>query len=271
MTEPMTPERAQEIRAGVASVKPEVSPDLAPLDDPFVIALAAKLNAIAPSPAPRSLGVELALYEARALAGAGPLLYLRQDAAKLAETKAEIDLLRAELDAVQRRYTEDTAELKRTVDKAEAELKKYVGVEPTVADESAYLTRCLNAVREVCDTAEKQATRWEQPLPVPEWVATVREAAHGERPEPLTPIPLHWDRLVMHPDGSEDDQTIVCCMTEDGRPAALFLDDEHREALGLQLIDPDGDSATADCPACGCIDRECTSCRASCAATEVQS
>lgn len=60
----------------------------------------------------------------------------------------------------------------------------------------------------------------------------------------LTPIPLRWDRLVMHPAG-EDDHTIVACMTDDGRPAALFLDDEHREALGLQLVDPDGDGETA--------------------------
>ncbi|MFB6776557.1 hypothetical protein ACFCX0_03800 [Streptomyces sp. NPDC056352] len=65
----------------------------------------------------------------------------------------------------------------------ETELAKYVGKEPTIADEMAYLQRCLNDVYEVCDQAEKQATRWEQPLPVPEWVATVREAADGERPD----------------------------------------------------------------------------------------
>jgi hypothetical protein len=51
----------------------------------------------------------------------------------------------------------------------------------------------------------------------------------------------------MHPTG-EDDQTIVACMTDDGRPAALFLDDEYREALGLQLIDPDGDSESDTTP-----------------------
>ena len=63
----------------------------------------------------------------------------------------------------------------------ETELAKYVGKEPTIADEMAYLHRCLNAVYEVCDQAEKQATRWENPLPVPEWVAVVREAADGVR------------------------------------------------------------------------------------------
>lgn len=68
-------------------------------------------------------------------------------------------------------------------EKAEGELKKYVGVEPTVADENAYLTRCLNAVYEACDQAEKQSTRCEHPLPVPEWVVTVRQAADGDRPD----------------------------------------------------------------------------------------
>lgn len=65
----------------------------------------------------------------------------------------------------------------------EAELAKYVGKEPTIVDEMAYLRRCLNAVYDVCEQAEKQAARWEQPLPVPEWVAVVREAADGVRPD----------------------------------------------------------------------------------------
>lgn len=63
------------------------------------------------------------------------------------------------------------------------ELAKYVGAEPTIAEEMQYLSRCLDAVRDVCDATEKQATRWEHPLPVPEWVAQVREAASGERPD----------------------------------------------------------------------------------------
>jgi hypothetical protein len=43
-------------------------------------------------------------------------------------------------------------------------------------------------------------------------------------------------------------------MTDDGRPAALFLDDEYREALGLQLIDPDGDCEAEATP---CSDPPC--------------
>ncbi|WP_326768805.1 hypothetical protein OG978_33555 [Streptomyces sp. NBC_01591] len=65
----------------------------------------------------------------------------------------------------------------------EAELAKYVGKEPTIADETAHLQRCLNAVYELCDETAAQSTRWEHPLPVPEWVAAVRQAADGQRPE----------------------------------------------------------------------------------------
>jgi hypothetical protein len=42
-----------------------------------------------------------------------------------------------------------------------AELAKYVGAEPTIAEEMAYLSRCFHAVHDVCDEAERQATRWE--------------------------------------------------------------------------------------------------------------
>lgn len=75
------------------------------------------------------------------------------------------------------------AERAAEIERLRIELAKYVGKEPTVAEEMAYLNRCLDAVHEVCDAAEKQATRWEHPLPVPEWVGVVREAADGERPE----------------------------------------------------------------------------------------
>jgi hypothetical protein len=53
------------------------------------------------------------------------------------------------------------------------------------------------------------------------------------------PIVASWDRAVIHPDDPTE-PTIVCCRTDGGKPVALVLDPEHREALGLQLIDPDG-------------------------------
>lgn len=66
-------------------------------------------------------------------------------------------------------------------------------------------------------------------------------AIRKERDE-STPLTIRWDRTVIHPEPAEDgdDETIVCCLTENGHPVALFLDDEYREALGLVLVDPDG-------------------------------
>jgi hypothetical protein len=54
------------------------------------------------------------------------------------------------------------------------------------------------------------------------------------------PLRVRWDRTVIHSTGPGDD-TIVCCLDQHGRPVALFLDDELREALGLSLLLPDGD------------------------------
>lgn len=75
------------------------------------------------------------------------------------------------------------------------------------------------------------------------------EVLHDNETEP---IPARWDRTVIHPhhpNGDTDGDTIVCLLADDGtrRPIGLFLDDEHRDALGLQLVDPNGDdTAPAD-------------------------
>jgi hypothetical protein len=55
----------------------------------------------------------------------------------------------------------------------------------------------------------------------------------------MDPLVIRWDRTVIHPDPTTSDDTIVCCLTDDGQPVALLLNDELREALGLQLVDPD--------------------------------
>lgn len=57
----------------------------------------------------------------------------------------------------------------------------------------------------------------------------------------MDPLIVRWDRTVIHPKRAGQD-TIVCCLTEDGRPVALILNDEYREALGLALVDPDPDN-----------------------------
>ncbi|MFI8448193.1 hypothetical protein [Streptomyces erythrochromogenes] len=79
-------------------------------------------------------------------------------------------------------------DLRKRIEQADEEmtglrnkLDRYVGKEPTLREEMAYLNRCLNAVFEVSRNAEKQALRWENPLPVPGWVSEVRAAAAGQR------------------------------------------------------------------------------------------
>jgi len=102
-----------------------------------------------------------------------------------------------------------------------AELAKYVGKEPTIAEEMAYLSSCLDAVRDVCDDAEKQATRWEHPLPVPEWVAKVRSAADGLEPRRSYPPALPWAALMDDEDLSDFlDELAASAVTYD-KSAAL--------------------------------------------------
>ncbi|MEU2403340.1 hypothetical protein ABZ609_03305 [Streptomyces rubiginosohelvolus] len=58
----------------------------------------------------------------------------------------------------------------------EAQLEKYVGKEPTVRDEMAYLQRCANAVYELCELARM---RRHEVVTVDEVV----QAVNGERPD----------------------------------------------------------------------------------------
>ncbi|MWA08839.1 hypothetical protein [Streptomyces sp. BA2] len=115
--------------------------------------------------------------EAETVAGADALMAKcrRRGQASLADVewlKNDVHDLAAELAAVRAER-----------DEVRTELGKYADHEPTAAEELAYLTRCLNDVHAVCDGAEEQSLRWENPLPVPEWVPVVREAADGVRPD----------------------------------------------------------------------------------------
>jgi Uma2 family endonuclease len=38
----------------------------------------------------------------------------------------------------------------------------------------------LNRVMDICDREQRNAMRWENPIPVPEWVAEVQRAALGD-------------------------------------------------------------------------------------------
>lgn len=96
--------------------------------------------------------------------------------AVLAVVQPELDRLRAEL-ADQEHQAEMyhgrwQSSMRRREDER-AELRK--------------LRAALTAVESTCTAAEHQATRWEQPLPVPEWVAAVRAATdgHSSCPDPI--------------------------------------------------------------------------------------
>ncbi|WP_431999271.1 hypothetical protein [Streptomyces sioyaensis] len=96
--------------------------------------------------------------------------------------------------------------MRRLLD-AEAELARYVGAEPTVAEEMQYLNRCLDAVHDVLDEARRGAERWENPLPVPEWVTVVAQAANGRRP---TRRPSRAEVLREAADVADSDNTCDC-------------------------------------------------------------
>jgi len=50
----------------------------------------------------------------------------------------------------------------------------------------------------------------------------------------MDPLIVRWDNAVNIPDDPRDD-TLVCCLTDDGRPVALLLDEHHRRDLRDQL------------------------------------
>ncbi|MFF2100884.1 hypothetical protein [Streptomyces sp. NPDC058202] len=52
-------------------------------------------------------------------------------------------------------------------------------------DAKQRLANRINAVLDICDREQRNAMRWENPIPVPDWVASVQRAALGDdkRPE----------------------------------------------------------------------------------------
>jgi hypothetical protein len=52
-------------------------------------------------------------------------------------------------------------------------------VERLRAERGALKSR-LDAVLDLCDREQRNAIRWENPIPVPEWVAPVQRAALGD-------------------------------------------------------------------------------------------
>ncbi|MFB8182575.1 hypothetical protein ACFC8N_42630 [Streptomyces sp. NPDC055966] len=107
---------------------------------------------------------------------------------------AEVRRLRAELAKEEHRHGETIDDRDRLHDMAD-KLAYAVAPEEVIGEHSSMncpwenaldlitpaakvdkLRQQMAGVTALCDAAEKQATRWEHPLPVPEWVAEVRRA-----------------------------------------------------------------------------------------------
>ncbi|MEU3529406.1 hypothetical protein AB0E62_37135 [Streptomyces sp. NPDC038707] len=90
----------------------------------------------------------------------------------------------------------------------EKERARYVGAEPTIAEELAYLSRCLDSVLAWCEKTEARA---------PELVAEVRAAAEGMVERTSYPPALPWARLMDDEDLAEflDDLALALEAAED--------------------------------------------------------
>ncbi|MFE7899236.1 hypothetical protein ACFU3E_17235 [Streptomyces sp. NPDC057424] len=164
--------RAEETAAAVAAegaLPVPVGDQPQPLDDARLAEIAARVEKA--SRGPWTLAYEYCdcsedcghgLYVSRINTGAGPATEL-------------VDLPNGEWELMVH-AREDIPALLAEVERLKATLAKYVGAEPTIAEEMAYLSRSVEAVTKVCDEAERQARRWEDPLPVPEWVGVIRHA-----------------------------------------------------------------------------------------------
>ncbi|MFF4848739.1 hypothetical protein [Streptomyces sp. NPDC001194] len=73
--------------------------------------------------------------------------------------------------------SDELIQLRAEVARLTAELDKYVGKEPTLRDEMAYLNRCLDAVYDLCREADKDGNTADGRFTP----AAVRQAASGER------------------------------------------------------------------------------------------
>lgn len=123
--------------------------------------------------------------------------------------------------------TSDITELARRHARARLD-HLYSGQIPAdVADEIADAA-LANALNEIARLRAKVPTAG-----VVEYPAATDAVPDGDEP-----LRVRWDNVVTTTPGED---ALVGCLTHEGaRPVALLLDDEHREALALSLLDPDG-------------------------------
>lgn len=66
------------------------------------------------------------------------------------------------------------------VQRLKAELGQMTAARNTVAALYRDADSRLDSVLNICDREQRNAMRWENPIPVPEWVAVVQRAALGD-------------------------------------------------------------------------------------------
>lgn len=86
----------------------------------------------------------------------------------------------------------DNERLRARVAELEAERAKYVGKEPTIAEEMAYLFRCIDSVLDLCSEAESKGITSGGPFTV----EAVRRAADGLVERTSYPPALPWAALM---------------------------------------------------------------------------
>ncbi|MET9012264.1 hypothetical protein ABZX74_15300 [Streptomyces olivaceoviridis] len=158
---------------------------------------------------------------ALALESAG-LLMFPETAKDMASVSTDaVSVAERAVEELKREHAE-SARLRARVAELEAERSKYVGKEPTVAEEMAYLSRCLDSVLALCEQAEKQGVTSGGTFTVD----AVRAAAEGLVERTSYPPALPWARLMDDEDLSAflDDLADAAC--EFGHQNALLAVEE---------------------------------------------
>lgn len=112
------------------------------------------------------------------------------------------------------------------IDRLRAELEKYVGKEPTVVEEMAYLNRCLNAVYDLCGEAKRKGITSGGMFTV----AAVEQAADGERADNPND-----KRRRLYVDG-KGNAWIDCATDENGVRYVIEVDEASGEEQPLDAI-----------------------------------
>jgi septation ring formation regulator EzrA len=120
------------------------------------------------------------VHEAAELGQKARFLWLSADE-RADNLAAQVKQLEAELD----RRTEDLAFLERaTLPDLRREIEHHKAGKQRWRERAETAETRLSAVLDLCDREQRNAIRWENPIPAPEWVAIVQKIALGDsKPE----------------------------------------------------------------------------------------